>query len=135
MRVYLVTLALVGTVLIVASVVAVQQHLNAASEQTRFGKPVRLLIPIKNRKSGLSPNRIRVNQGDVLELTFTSDESAELHLHGYDELITVDPNAPGVLRLEATAVGRFPIEAHRFGSGAGSKIGHVELTTLVVYPR
>jgi hypothetical protein len=103
------------------------------SEAAKSAEPVRFSIAIKNRK--VDAKRIRAKQGDVLELTFTSDEPAELHLHGYDKLVTVEPNAPAVLRLDAKIAGRFPIEAHKFGTGSQSKSGHVALLYLEVYPR
>ena len=64
---------------------------------------------------------IRVTRGDALELEFSTDEAAELHLHGYDKLIKVAPAAPALLRLDATIAGRFSIEAHGFAKSAGSQ--------------
>jgi hypothetical protein len=72
-----------------------------------------------------------------LELVFTADEFAELHLHGYDIYVNVEPGTPGVLRVNAKFAGRFPLEAHRFGSAtAQPNVGtHVVLLYLEVYPR
>ena len=102
-------------------------------------EPVRYSIAIKNRKVDASVERIRVAQGDVLELEFTSDERAELHLHGYDELVTVAPGVPAVLRLDANIAGRFSIEAHNFAGNASgrraSARSHEVLLYLEVYPR
>jgi hypothetical protein len=90
-------------------------------------------IVIKNRKVEQRQNVIRVTQGKTVELEFSVDEPAELHLHGYDKLLAVEPGKAGVLLIEATIAGRFPLEAHAFGSGGGRK--HVVILYLEVYPR
>jgi hypothetical protein len=124
---------LAGMALIAAATSNAPGQQSVPSEPAKTAEPVRFSIAIKNRK--VDAKRIRAKQGDVLELTFTSDEPAELHLHGYDKLVTVAPNAPAVLRLDAKIAGRFPIEAHKFGTGSQSKGGHVALLYLEVYPR
>ena len=98
-------------------------------------EPVRQSIVIRNRKVDGGPNVIRVAQGDTVELEFTGDEAAELHLHGYDRLITLAPGRPAVLRIEATIAGRFPLEAHAFGSGGGRRHTHGVVLYLEVLPR
>jgi hypothetical protein len=124
---------LAGMALIAAAISTAPGQQSVPSEPAKTAEPVRFSIAIKNRK--VDAKRIRAKQGDVLELTFTSDEPAELHLHGYDKLVTVAPDAPAVLRLDAKIAGRFPIEAHKFGTGSQSKGGHVALLYLEVYPR
>jgi hypothetical protein len=125
------TFGLAAGLLTIAAAAAPAQQ--GAPSAAKSAEPVRFSIAIKNRKA--DAKRIRATQGDVLELTFTSDEPAELHLHGYDKLVSVEPNAPAVLRLDAKIAGRFPIEAHRFGSGSQSKGGHAALLYLEIYPR
>jgi hypothetical protein len=132
LRLLVATLVLTGA----AAIVPAQQDQRAApAAPARTAEPVRFSIVIRNRK--VPQQRIRVTQGDVVELAFTSDEPAELHLHGYDRLVTVAPNAPAVLRLEANIAGRFSIEAHGFAGGTGGQRGrgHVVLLYLDVYPR
>ena len=83
-------------------------------------KPIRISIAMKDRKLANEVQRfIRITQGDVLELVFTTDKSAELHLHGYDIYLNVEPGTPGVLRVDAKIAGRFPLESHRFGGATG----------------
>jgi len=95
----------------------------------------RFAITIKNRKVEPAQKLIRVTRGDAVELEFSTDEEAELHLHGYDRLIKVEPATTAVLRLDATIAGRFPIEAHGFASGRSGHGGHVVLLYLEVHPR
>jgi hypothetical protein len=101
----------------------------SAAELQRFA------ITVKNRKVEPAQKLIRVTRGDTLELEFTTDEAAELHLHGYDKLIKVTPAAPTVLRLDAAIAGRFSIEAHGFASDKSGQRGHVVLLYLEVHPR
>lgn len=95
----------------------------------------RFAITIKNRKVEPAQKLIRVTRGDALELEFSTDEAAELHLHGYDKLIKVAPATPALLRLDATIAGRFSIEAHGFASDKSGQRGHVVLLYLEVHPR
>jgi hypothetical protein len=97
----------------------------------------RFVITIKNRTVDPAQKLVTVTRGDTIELEFTTDEAAELHLHGYDKQIKVEPSALAVLRFDATIAGRFSIEAHGFGSGKSGQRGrsHVVLLYLEVYPR
>src|SRR5262249_24858008 len=84
------------------------------------------------------PHRtIRATQGTMLELAFATDETVELHLHGYDRHLTVHPGEEAVMRLDAKVAGRFAIEAHRFEGPAGGppSRGHAVLLYLEIHPR
>jgi hypothetical protein len=101
-------------------------------------EPVRLSVAIEKRKVDASQRTIRVTQGATVEIAFTGDEPAELHLHGYDRTLELVPGAPAVLKLDARIAGRFAIEAHRFGSAgaaASGKRGQTVLLYLEVHPR
>lgn len=89
-------------------------------------------VRIENRQVVEPQEAIRVTEGEVIELRWTSDEAAELHLHGYDIELEVKPGEPASMVVEAYATGRFPIEIH----GGGNE-GHGEdtLTFLEVYPK
>jgi hypothetical protein len=79
---------------------------------------------------------IRVNEGDVVKLRWTSDQPIVLHLHGYDIEKRVAPDAVTELAFTAYATGRFPIHVHAQGAGAS---GHAHedapLATIEVYPQ
>jgi hypothetical protein len=69
---------------------------------------------------------------------FTIDEPAELHLHGYDIYLNVEPGTPAVLRVDAKIAGRYALESHRLGSVAAEPRGahdHLVLLHLSIYPR
>ena len=79
---------------------------------------------------------IRVNEGDVVKLRWTSDQPIVLHLHGYDIEKRIAAGAVTEFVFTAYATGRFPIHIHEQGTGAG---GHAHedlpLVTVEVYPR
>lgn len=89
-------------------------------------------VGIENRRAVAPGGVIRITEGDVVELIWTSDEAAELHLHGYDLEFDVRPGEPASIVFEAYATGRFPITSHGWGEGGHS---HDALTYLEVYPR
>ena len=103
----------------------------SAAEAERFS------IVIRGRSVDAPHRTIRVTQGAMLELAFATDETVELHLHGYDRHLTVRPGEEAVMRLDAKVSGRFAIEAHRFGASAGGSAsrGHVVLLYLEIHPR
>jgi hypothetical protein len=74
---------------------------------------------------------IRVKQGDVVKLRWSTDRRIALHLHGYDIERTVEPGEAAEMTFTARATGRFPVEEHKTG-------GHAHGATLVqieVLPR
>lgn len=93
----------------------------------------RIELVISERKVQREENTIRVTQGESVELVWHSDETGELHLHGYDISFEVSPEAPTIVTFEAHATGRFPITSHGFGGEKGH--GHEALVYIEVYPR
>jgi hypothetical protein len=96
---------------------------------------VRISVAVGARKIAPAQRTVRARQGDTIELAFTSDERVELHLHGYDRHLTVDPGSVAVMRIEAKFAGRFAIEAHRFGNETAARSRHLVLLYLEVHPR
>ena len=107
-------------------VLAVMPLLHAADSN-------RIEVTVEQRKVAGDSDVIRVTQGEDVELVWHTDESARLHLHGYDIEFAVTPDEPTVIRLKAHATGRFPVTSHGFGDGHGH--GHKPLLYLEVYPR
>jgi hypothetical protein len=79
---------------------------------------------------------IRVKQGDVVKLRFTTDQRQTLHLHGYDIELRIEPGVGGELTFTARATGRFPLQVHGPAERSGSH-AHEEppLATIEVYPQ
>jgi hypothetical protein len=86
---------------------------------------------IKQRKLDAADKTVRVVKGDTVELVFTGDEPAELHLHGYDIKLDLKANEPGKIQFTAMIAGRFPLEVHRFGTG--TKAGRAHITGPLLY--
>lgn len=60
---------------------------------------------------------VRVTKGDDVELRWTSDSAAELHLHGYNVRSDLTAGAETVMPFKAKFGGRFALEAHVPGGG------------------
>ena len=77
---------------------------------------------------------IRVKQGDIVRLRWSTDRSIILHLHGYDIERKIEPGAIGVMEFTAHATGRFPVEVHRSSEAGGHSHGETPLVRIEVYP-
>ncbi len=62
----------------------------------------------------VSPNaeRVEVKVGTTVILSVRSDVADELHVHGYDEELAVEPGTPATLEFAADEPGRFEVETH-----------------------
>jgi hypothetical protein len=56
--------------------------------------------------------RIEAKKGDTVRIVVSSDESDELHLHGYDIERAAAPGKPARFRFKANAEGVFELESH-----------------------
>jgi len=66
---------------------------------------------------------IEVEKGDRIRFTVSSDQSDEVHVHGYDIERPVGPDAPASSNFSADADGIFEVELH----GSGGQIGSLEV--------
>jgi FtsP/CotA-like multicopper oxidase with cupredoxin domain len=97
----------------------------AAAEEPRLFE-----LSVRNGKLVGGERVIRVRQGDVVTLRWTTDKALTIHLHGYDIETRLSPAAPVSMQFTARASGRFPIEIHAHGKGGHQVLVHVE-----VHPR
>ena len=58
------------------------------------------------------PPQITVQNGDVVRIVVESDQSDELHLHGYDVTKNAAPGQPARFRVRANLEGSFELESH-----------------------
>lgn len=103
------------------------------SRRSKDSQLHRVDLDIEHGKVNIKNKTIRVAQGDVVELRWSSDKNQTLHLHGYDIEAKVRLNSPVVMRFDAFATGRFPLEIHGDNQG-GAPVGAV-LIYLEVHPR
>ena len=101
------------------------------TENTTDAEP-RIEVRIANRKV-VGDHIIRVTQGQLVEMVWTTDEAAELHIHGYDIRFGISPDAPAEVSFTAHATGRFAVTSHGFGGQHGH--GHDTLVYIEVYPK
>jgi hypothetical protein len=66
---------------------------------------------------------IQVEKGDRIRFTVSSDQSDEVHVHGYDIERPVGPDAPASFNFSADADGIFEVELH----GSGAQIASLEV--------
>lgn len=106
----------------------------AAPQQTENATDAeaRIEVRIENRKV-VGDHIIRVTQGQLVEMLWTTDEAAELHIHGYDIRFEISPDAPAEISFTAHATGRFAVTSHGFGGQHGH--GHDTLVYIEVYPK
>ena len=77
---------------------------------------------------------IRVKQGDVVRLRWTTDRALDLHLHGYDIEQKIEPGTVSELTFTARATGRFPVVVHAPKRGGGHS-HEAPLVQIEVLPR
>jgi hypothetical protein len=95
-----------------------------------------LTFELRIERGQLPPAKrlIRVKQGDVVKLRWSSDRPIALHLHGYDLEQKVEPGVVAELTFTARATGRFPVAEHQARSG-GSHTHGAPIVQVEVLPR
>ena len=83
-----------------------------------------LVVQDGRRVSG--PELIQAMQAQPIRLRVTSNRADELHLHGYDLRLKLQPGVAAGLSFNATLSGRFEYELHH---------AHAALGVLEVQPR
>lgn len=81
-----------------------------------------VLVEIGEEK--MSPETVRVKQGDTVTLKINSDEGGEFHLHGYDLEQEIEAASPSELVFVADDTGRFRITFHHEEEDGEHQPGH-----------
>ena len=107
----------------------------AVSTVVTQGAEVTYALRIESGRVPENMRLIHVTQGDVVKLEWSADRPSIVHLHGYDILKLITPEAVTELVFTARATGRFPVNLH--GSAAETAgHGHEDtLVTIEVYPQ
>ncbi len=114
------------------ALVILGSSLSLADEQVGSADAVRFDVQIEHRKVVGDPV-IRLTEEQEVRIVWTTDEAAELHIHGYDIRIDISPDAPAEISFTAYATGRFAVTSHGFGGDHGH--GHETLLYIEVYPK
>jgi len=104
----------------------------AAAMTVSSTKADELTFDLRVERGQLPRNKqlIRVRQGDVVRLRWSSDRPIALHLHGYDIEQKIEPGVVADMTFTARATGRFPVEEHQGRSGGhthGAPIAQIEV--------
>jgi FtsP/CotA-like multicopper oxidase with cupredoxin domain len=108
-----------------AALLLASSHLAAGAEAAEVR---RFEFGVTDGKLTAGERTVRLTRGQTVELAWTSNQAAVLHLHGYDLDAAPTPGAPQVMRFVARATGRFPVEIH------GPSGRHTTLIYVEVYP-
>jgi hypothetical protein len=73
-------------------------------------EPVNVQIRVQDGRPEGGVRRPSVTLGRIVRIVVRSDVSDHVHVHGYDLMSDVGPNAPAVIRFRADIPGRFEIE-------------------------
>lgn len=87
---------------------------------------------ISRGKLAEGPAVVRVVKGDRVEMVWSSLQSVEVHLHGYDLRVKIGAGGRTTMSFDATATGRFPISLH---GAAGGTHAHKPLAYFEVHPK
>jgi Multicopper oxidase len=119
-RALLVSVAVIATASIIGSI-------GTCLAQTAAAEPRRFDLRIENGRIAGDVKTVQVQRDDAVELRWTADGRTDVHLHGYNIEVIVNPGQTQVMAFRARATGRFSIEAH------GAR--HTVLLYLEVHPR
>jgi hypothetical protein len=115
---------LVGLLLIVALFVgAAALGLAVASQHHGVG-PTAQTFAVKVTNNQMSPNHLRVRDGDQVVLSITGDRSETIVLEGYQQRITLIPGVAVVASFVAGKAGSFNFVVE----GSSQKLGVLEVT-------
>lgn len=76
---------------------------------------VEVSVTVEGSKVTPKPSTVKVEKGQVLRLSVTTDAADEIHVHGYDKALETAAGRPGVLEFTADRTGRFEVETHESG--------------------
>ena len=76
--------------------------------------------------AGRAAETVRVERGEFVVLRWSVDAPMELHLHGYDVEVEIEPAAPATMLFFAEFAGRFAVDAHLDG-GAEREVLFLEV--------
>ena len=76
------------------------------------GEPEALDLPVRIEAGVMSPETIKVKQGDMVTLKIQADEAGKFHLHTYDIERNIEAAVETDFYFVADATGRFKITYH-----------------------
>ena len=77
--------------------------------------PQTVQIRVTGNQVQTTEQRVKVKLGTKVRLEVTADRADEVHLHGYDRKVDVEPGKPAVLEFTADTPGGFEVELEEAG--------------------
>jgi len=111
---------------LIGMVIAMSLFAMVAAAACGGGDPEELDIPVNIEARKMSPETIKVQQGDMVTLKINADEGGEFHLHTYDIEVEIEANIQTDFYFIAEATGRFKITYHPVGEGEHDEGKHDE---------
>ena len=111
---------------LIGMVIAMSLFAMVATAACGGGDPEELDIPVNIEAGEMSPETIKVQQGDMVTLKINADEGGEFHLHTYDIEAEIEANIQTDFYFVAEATGRFKITYHPVGEGEHDEGKHEE---------
>lgn len=101
------------------------------------GDPEELELPVRIEAGVMTPETIKVKQGDMVTLKIQADKAGEFHLHTYDVEEDIEAAVETDFYFVANATGRFKITYHpqEEGEHKEAEEGEIEIGFLEVQPR
>lgn len=87
---------------------------------------IKIALEAKGGKAAGEIKVVKLKRDDEVTVRIVSDRPDEVHVHGYDLKLVLEPNKPGSLQFAARRTGRFAIELHKGGA---------EIAVLEIYPK
>ena len=91
----------------------------ASSADAPQPAPLTVELRVQDGRRIAGPERIAAQQGQTVRLRVTSNRADELHLHGYDLTLKLEPEVLAELRFPAHLSGRFEYELHHAHQALG----------------
>jgi heme/copper-type cytochrome/quinol oxidase subunit 2 len=111
----LVVLALAAALAACSSGGAGQGGSPAATSKAGSGGPQTIRVQVTGSKVQTAERRVKVPLGTQVRLEVTADRADEVHLHGYDRKVDIEPGTPAVLEVTADTPGVFEVELEEAG--------------------
>ncbi len=74
------------------------------------------MLTVSNGHRTAGPDTVEVKLGDTVTFEVTSDQADEVHVHGYDRSLELQPGVAATLAFTADIPGRFEMELHSTGT-------------------
>jgi opacity protein-like surface antigen len=76
----------------------------------------RIEVTVTAGQAGGDTGRVSVPLGEPVALVVTGDVADDVHVHGYDLTLPLEPGEPAELAFDATVPGVFEVELHEAGT-------------------